>query len=96
MEDLKKELSVENKFYIQKYVNDIDDLRKQNKDQWYTYQGYAKDHKYFTLKAFNTWISKFIIFDAEGNIEYKDGSLMDISVKEFRKYLTDMISLAYE
>lgn len=63
-------------------VEDINRVRKNHKDQWWYYHDKVFNIK---LKGFNTWIQRI------ERKNYIDGSPMEMSVKQFKEWLTDWL-----
>lgn len=66
-------------------LKEINKNRKACKDNWWVYSGKTTQGEEIKIKAYNTWIQKMQI----GDVKYSGG--MDISVKEFSKYLMGLI-----
>jgi len=62
------------------FIAKINDLRKSNKNSWYTWTG-TVNHKIIQIKGFKTWLQIFRIDGLQVN------TVMDCSVKEFNKSL---------
>lgn len=61
---------------IEQFVDTVNNLRKTNKDKWYTFSGTVND-KAVEIKGFNTWLQ---IFRVNG---IKLNAICDIPVKKF-------------
>lgn len=66
------------------FIKTINSLRLANKCNWYTWQGTVND-KTVRLKAYKTWLQ---IFEVDG---LRIPTVMDISVGEFKKLLSDNV-----
>ena len=66
-------------------VNQINKIRLQNKDKWVFLTAIVNGIK-FKFKFYNTWIQ---IAEFGG---LRDSSCMNISVKQFKNYLTEFFS----
>jgi hypothetical protein len=67
-------------------VKHINTMRKQDKDSWY-YPKFELNGKNVVMKCYRTWVQRCYVDGVE-----VDGSLMDISVKDFNQYLTDTLT----
>lgn len=66
------------------FINHINNLRKENKNNWYYFTGIVND-KQVKIKGYNTWLQIFTVND----INVPSG--MDISVREFNNILQKAI-----
>ncbi len=69
----------------EQFVDTINKLRKENKDNWYSWSGMVNG-QYVKLKGFNTWIQRIEV----GVIT--DSGIPDISVKNFKEFLGKSVS----
>ena len=66
------------------FIKTVNGLRLANKNSWYTWQGIV-NNKTVRLKAYKTWLQ---IFEVDG---LRIPTVMDISVGEFKKLLSDNV-----
>ena len=88
----KRELMMTDK--VQELVRIINQVRLDNKDKWYFFNNYENGIR---LKGYNTWIQIIYLYKtgsnyANGAHYLVDSSGMDISVTEFKEYLTKIIT----
>lgn len=69
-------------------IKQVNKFRLENKNKWYQVEIKYSPNRY-KLKCFNTWVQIAIIETPEKTIQ--DSSNMDISVKEFKNYLQNLI-----
>ena len=67
-------------FEVEGFVKEINNLRLQNKNKWYTYQG-TVNNKTVALKGYGTWLQ---ILRVDG---LTFPTVADISVTEFKQVL---------
>ena len=67
------------------FVKEINTIRMANKEKWFTWSGMVNGYE-VSLKAFNTWVQVIKV----GMV--KESGPMDCTPKEFKKFLSDMVS----
>ena len=72
-------------FEVEGFVKEINNLRLQNKNKWYTYQG-TVNNKNVALKGYNTWLQ---ILQVDG---LTVPTVTDISVSEFKQTLRKAVT----
>lgn len=82
----------------QEIISTINKLRRANKNQWYYFDIEGR-YQIVRCMCFGTWIKVHQHYkrDTNGLKEYlKDSSPMDLSVKEFNRYLNDHILYGFD
>ena len=67
----------------------INKHRLENKNKWYEISVALNGFNY-ELKCYNTWVQLAYVYK-QNKLIYKSSSGMDISVKEFKEYLNNLI-----
>jgi len=81
-----------NILYKEIIIKEINKFRLKNKNKWYQVEVRLNNYQY-RMKCYGTWVQLNYIYEDDGQnfIICNDGSAMDISTENFKKYLFDVI-----